>query len=38
VAAFAAAGLWIKRRRVRFMTHASVYRLGELDGLRAAGL
>ena len=38
VAAFAAAGLLFKRRRALFVTHAYVYRRGELDGLRAAGL
>jgi MYXO-CTERM domain-containing protein len=38
VAAFAAAGLWLRRRREQLLTHATAYRLGELDGLRAAGL
>jgi hypothetical protein len=38
VAAFAAAGLWLKRRREHLLMHAHAYRLGELDGLRAAGL
>jgi hypothetical protein len=38
VAAFAAAGIWFKRRREHLMTHAHMYRFGELDGLRAAGL
>ncbi len=37
-AAFAAAGLWFKRRREHLVAHAHGYRLGELDGLRAAGL
>ena len=38
VAAFAAAGLWFKRRREHLLTHAHAYRFGELDGLRSAGL
>jgi hypothetical protein len=38
VAAFAAAGLWFKRRREQLVAHARPYRLAELDGLRAAGL
>ncbi|MEK7667625.1 MAG: hypothetical protein AAB409_03155, partial [Gemmatimonadota bacterium] len=38
VAALAAAGLWFKRRRESLLTRGSAYWLGELDGLRAAGL
>jgi hypothetical protein len=38
VAAIAAAGLWFRRQREYPMIGAHVYRRGELDGLRAAGL
>ena len=38
VAAIAAAGLWFKRQREHTVILAGVYRRGELDGLRAAGL
>jgi hypothetical protein len=38
VAALAAAGIWLKRRRESLLTQGRAYRLGELDGLRAAGL
>lgn len=38
VAALAAAGLWLKRRRCSLLRQRDVYRPGELDGLRAAGL
>jgi len=38
VAAIAAAGLWLKRQREHTVIATGVYRRGELDGLRAAGL
>jgi len=38
VAAIAAAGLWFKQRREGFVIGRHVYRRGELEGLRAAGL
>jgi hypothetical protein len=38
VAAIAAAGLWFRRQREHTVIATHVYRRGELDGLRAAGL
>jgi len=38
VAAIAAAGLWFRRQREHAVIATYVYRRGELDGLRAAGL